>query len=195
MTQAPKQKSQWLPPASLPSPLTTVAFVLEPLHEKHTERDFRAFMSCRERLRKELQWGTWPPAGFTPEDNRVDLRRHFEEFESGFAFAYTVLSPDRQRCLGCIYIERCDEIAGAQLAFWVTDEAFDIEELLVSEVLNRIHTDWPIDRVLIPLRETNVRGIALAQKLGLKTHNCSSDSSLAEHRCFLSDSASAEQNR
>lgn len=69
--------------AALPEPLKTTRFVLEPLDERHAELDFKAFMSCRDRLRKELQWGEWPPEEFTVELNRVDHRCFLSKSESG----------------------------------------------------------------------------------------------------------------
>ena len=188
MTQAPKENTPWLPISSVPQPLVTSRFVLEPLAEKHAELDFAALMSCRRRLREELQWGEWPPEGFTLESNRVDLREHHDEFVRGVAFAYTVLSPDRAQCLGCVYLERCDEIDGAQLAFWVIDDAIDRESIIVTDVLQWIHREWPIDRVLLPLRDANVRGIALASKCGLPERGGVSQGPLSGHRCFLSAS-------
>ena len=116
----------------------------EPLDEKHAELDFEALMSCRIRLREELQWGKWPPEDFTLELNHADLRGHYDEFLRGEAFAYTVLSFDGARCLGCIYLERCVEIQGAQLAFWVIDDAIDMEAFLVPDVLQWIHTAWRV---------------------------------------------------
>jgi RimJ/RimL family protein N-acetyltransferase len=192
MTQSPKQNSPWIPLASVTKPLKTPQFVMEPLDEKHAELDFEALMSCRVRLREELQWSSWPPEDFTLEMNRADLRRHHDEFIRGEAFAYTVLRRDRARCLGCIYIERCAEIEGAQLAFWVIDDAIDIEAVLVTEVLQWVHRAWSIDRVLIPLREANTRGIALARKCGFTAWDSVKDSPLSNHRCFLSESGSGE---
>lgn len=185
MTQAPKHKSPWMPLASIPQPLATTQFVLEPLAEKHAELDFEALMSCRVRLREELQWGTWPPEDFTLALNQIDLRGHYDEFIRGEAFAYTVLSPDRLRCLGCIYLERCAEIDGAQLAFWVTDEAIALEAVLVTNVLQWIHMAWSIERVVIPLREANQRGIAMAHKYGFVARDSNSDGPLSNHHCFL----------
>jgi hypothetical protein len=187
MTQAPKQNSQWMSPDSVPQPLETVGFVLEPLNETHAELDFAALMSCRVRLREELQWGEWPPEDFTLAGNHADLRKHYGEFVRGEAFAYTVLSPDRARYLGCIYLERCDEVEGAQLAFWVIDEAIDMEAVLVTEVLQWVHTTWGIPRVLIPLREENDRGISLALQCGLVNWDNITEGPLSHHRCFLSE--------
>ena len=192
MTQVRKRESPWRPVASVPEPLETPPFVLEPLDEKHAALDFEALMSCRARLREELQWGEWPPEDFTLELNRADLRRHHDEYIRGEAFAYTVLRPDRTRCLGCIYLERCGEIEGAQLAYWVIDDAIDLEAALVSGVLQWIHSAWSIDRVLIPLRKENVRGLRLAEKCGFVPWRCVEDGPLSEHRCFLSAAVNRE---
>ena len=186
MTQAPKQNSLWIASTSVPAPLETSRFVLEPLAEEHAELDFEALMSCRARLREELQWNNWPPEGFTLALNRADLRDHYEEFLRGEAFAYTVLQPDRSRCSGCVYLERCDEFRGAQLAFWVIDDAIDLEPVLIKDVLQWVHQNWPVNRVLIPLHEENTRGIAVARKCGLKEWNGHRTGPLGGHRCFLS---------
>ena len=187
------QSSPWIPSTSVPQPLKTALFRIEPLEEKHATLDFDALMSCRARLRRELQWGKWPPEDFTLEINRAELRGHHDEFLRGEAFAYTVLSPDQAQCLGCIYLERSAEIEGAQLAFWVTDDAIDMEAALVTDVIQWIHEAWSIDRILLPLREANTRGIALAQKCGLASWDNPRNGLLSEHLCFLSESGSAEE--
>lgn len=92
MTQAPKQKSTWITITTLPEPLKTSEFLTEPLAEKHAALDFEAVMSCRARLREELQWGDWPPDKFNVDWNRTDLLGHHEEFIQRKAFAYAVLS-------------------------------------------------------------------------------------------------------
>ena len=195
VTQAPKQNSPWMSLTSVPQPLMTERFVLEPLDEHHAELDFQALMSCRARLHDELQWGGWPPEDFTLESNRADLRGHHDEFLRGEAFAYTVLCPDREQCLGCVYIERCAEINGAQLAFWVIDAAIDLEAVLVTDVVQWIHGAWRINRVVIPLRESNLRGIALVQKHGFVAWDSVSGSPLSSHRCFLSESDRSSDSR
>jgi hypothetical protein len=193
MTQAPKQSSPWIKLAAIPEPLTTTHFVLEPLAEKHAELDFEALMSCRVRLRQELQWGEWPPEEFTVEENRADLRNHHDEFIRLEAFAYTMLSPDQARCLGCIYLERCSEIDGAQFAFWVIDDAIDIEPVLVIDVLDWFHQVWSIERILIPLRKANARGLAFASNSGFAESKRETDGPLSNHVCFLSETGQGKR--
>ncbi len=188
MTHVPDKDSSWKPLASVPMPLETPQFVMEPLDAMHAELDFAALMSCRARLREELQWGDWPTEDFTLEANRADLERHHAEFIRGEAFAYTVLRHDRTRCLGCVYLEPCPEIEGAQLAFWVIDDAIDLEEVLLSDVLRWVHEDWCIPRVLVPIRDANARCIAFAQRCAWKEKLDVQNSSLSDYRCFLSES-------
>ncbi len=190
MTEA--RKPSWISLAEVPKPPRSPWFLMEPLHEKHAELDFEALMPCRIRLREELQWGNWPPEDFTLELNRADLRRHHDEFMRGEAFAYTVLRHDRSRCLGCVYLEPCAEIEGAQLAFWVVDDAIGLEAVLVAEVLEWVHRAWSMKRVLLPFREENTRGITLARKCGFRAIASANDSPLSEHRCFLSESDMGE---
>lgn len=185
MTQAPKYDSPWIPLEGVPEPLTTRFFVTEPLGERHAELDYQAVISYRDRLQRELQWGDWPPENFTLEENRADLRRHHEEFLRGEAFAYTVLSPDRTKCLGCFYVERCVEIEGAQLAFWLIDEKIDIEGLLLSRVLRWLRDDWSIQRIVLPFRDENTRGIEIAEGCGFTPLDFE-EGPLAEHRCYVS---------
>lgn len=179
--------SNWRVPRSIPYPATNGLFVLEPLGERHAERDFAALTSCRGRLRGELQWGEWPSDDFTLEENRTDLRRHQSKFENGVAFAYSVLEPDRSRVLGCIYIESCEIEADVQLAFWVIDDAIAIELELVSTVLRWLHNEWNVNRVAIPLRDANARGLKLVNSLGCRSLDRQTAGRLSGFRCFLSE--------
>ncbi len=93
----------------------------------------------------------------------ADLAEHQAEFERREAFAYSVLASSR--CIGCVYIEPWT--CGAQLAYWVTDDAIAIESDIVAGVLAWL-TLWPFDCVVVPLRPENVRGRACLQGLGLQ---------------------------
>lgn len=181
-----RRTSAWRTADSIPAPLADDLFVLQPLSEHHLELDYQALMSCRDRLRRELQWGEWPSDDFTLEENRLDLRRHQSEFEKGTAFAYSVLQPDCQRCLGCIYIEASDTDADAQLAFWVTDDALEIESTLVSRTVTWLHREWKLDRIALPIQSQNHRGISIATSLGFQSVSQESEGDCGNCQYFVS---------
>ena len=91
-----------------PEPLSTTWFRLEVLGPEHNERDFEAWMSSIEHIHATPGFGPdsegddWP----TPmklDQNLVDLEQHRREFDTGEAFAYSVLDGDD--VIGCVYID------------------------------------------------------------------------------------------
>lgn len=150
------------PGFDVPPPLQAAGWRLAPLHPDLAELDYSAFRSCRARLVSELQWNGWPGPAFTLADNVADLTMHHTEFRRNEAYAYSVLGPER--CLGCIYIEPWG--GGAQLAFWVVDDALSIEGEVVAAVLGWLG-GWPLERVIVPLHPANRRGQALLESLRL----------------------------
>lgn len=151
-----------------PAPPHTERIRIQPLEPSVVELDFAAIMGSRVRLRAELQWGKgWPRDDFTVGENRKDLASHHGEFERREAYAYTVLDRSGEVCVGCIYIESWEQ--DMRLAFWVIDDEIDtgLEAHLLAAVLRWVESDWPFDRVLVPLRAANERGIRVARSLGL----------------------------
>jgi RimJ/RimL family protein N-acetyltransferase len=164
----------WFDPSySPPTSLQTDRILLEPLAARHAELDFAALMGSREHLQRTLHWGDWPSADFTLEENRSDLEDHWKEFEAREGYAFTVLAPDRSRCLGCVYLVpagRNDRTSrGAQLAYWVIEEQLseDLDRHLLEQVLAWIEQDWLFDTVAIPLHVENERGAEIARALDL----------------------------
>lgn len=154
-----------------PPPLRTARIRLEVLGPDVVDLDYAAIMSSRARLRDELRWGKdrrWPPDDFTLNQNRVDLERHFAEYERREAYAYTVLDPTGDSCLGCIYIEPHDD--GARLAFWVIDDEIDtdLEAHLLGAVFEWFSTAWSFGVVIVSLQPANGRGVAVVESLGLE---------------------------
>ena len=163
------------PPASA----ATERLCLVPLGPAVAEYDYVAIMGSRERLRRELRWGDWPPEGFTLEDNVADLAGHLEEFERREAYAYSVLDPSKAACLGCLYLEPWDP--GAQLALWVTDaEVSTGLEVHLLQELQRWLATWPLPSVRVPVRATNPRLVATLVALG-----CPEVPGPDDHRSFL----------
>lgn len=164
-------RDPWSPDFEPPRVLATARVRLEPLAPRHAELDFAALMESREHLRRTLRWGDWPRADFTLEENRGDLERHWREFEDREGYAYTVLAPDRSRCLGCVYLVPPRDGAGrdAMLAYWVSEPALatDLDAHLLGSVLAWIERDWPFERVAIPNHPDNARGARIGAEAGL----------------------------
>ena len=154
-----------------PLALDTERLHLEPLAPRHVQLDFAALMGSREHLQNTLRWGTWPREDFTVEENGVDLQRHWAEFEAGEGYAYTVLSADRSRCLGCVYLEKPPggETNDAVLAYWVIEAelATDLDSHLLDSLLDWFQTRWPLEHVALLNHVANARGETLATAAGL----------------------------
>lgn len=156
-----------------PRELNTERMHLEPLAPEHAELDFAALMGSREHLRDTLHWGNWPSADFTLEENREDLERHWEEFETRQAYAYTVLTPDRKRCIGCIYLNPRDDEGweqSADMALWVVEDqlASELDRHLLEALLTWFESDWDFSSVRWFIHEDNQRSLLIADETGLE---------------------------
>lgn len=145
---------------------------LEVLDPIHTDLDYAAFMGSREHLRRTLEWGPWPKPDMTLEANAKDLANHRKEFDAHEAYAYTVQSTDRSRCVGCIYLDPVEGQPHAmQFYFWVIEPELstDLDSHLLISVLGWIERAWPgVDEVIVPLRPKNERGQEIARNAGLE---------------------------
>lgn len=150
----------WKASFTPPSMLDTERFHLERLGPEHTDSDFDAFMGCRERLARTLQWGGWPRADMTRERNRADLTRHAREFDERTAYTYTVQDAARTRCVGCVYLDPPNaepKERRAELQLWVVDAEHERggEAALLDAVIAWIERDWPIDEVWVRVGAEN----------------------------------------
>jgi hypothetical protein len=139
----------------VPASLETDLFRLRMLSVDDVEKDYEAVVESRELLHT-MFGGPWPRPGFTLEENLADLKRHQQEFLSRKAFAYTVVSLDETRVLGCVYI-RPPRTTGSDAAviMWVRQSEHDkeLDEILFKEVKNWISSDWPFKKADYPGRE------------------------------------------
>jgi RimJ/RimL family protein N-acetyltransferase len=119
----------------------------------------------------------------TVEQNRRDLERHWDEFETHKGYAYTVLRPDGSKCLGCVYISPVkDNPDAAELAYWVIESelATDFDKHLLATLLDWFRATWPLDSVVLSHHQDNKRGIAIAEAQGLTR----SDRADEDHAAF-----------
>ena len=129
-----------------PPPIQTEQFRLELLGPKHNESDYAAWTSSIDFIRALPGWATstWPTP-MTLEDNLGDLTGHLERSTSGRDFAYTVLMPDRDEVIGCVYFTptkppRDDAVA---VLSWVTSEHADLDAPLYEAVSRWLADAWP----------------------------------------------------
>ena len=90
----------------IPENLETNRIKIRMLKVSDVVKDYDAVMSSVEHLQNTKPFGPdqkWP-IGLTFEQNLIDLGWHQKEFQKSTSFAYTVVSPDETKCLGCLYI-------------------------------------------------------------------------------------------
>ena len=140
----------------IPLILETEKFRLRMLSVDDVEKDYEAVIESRDLLHK-MFGGPSPREGFTVEENLKDLQRHQQEFLNRERFAYTVVSLDESKVLGCLYInppeERTDNKPYAMM--WVRQTEYDkgLDDILFQTVKKWIKDDWPFDEMIFPKRE------------------------------------------
>jgi len=138
----------------IPTLLETDHFRLRMLSVNDVDKDYDAVIESRELLHN-MFGGPWPRLGFTLEENLSDLERHQQEFLDRKAFAYTVVSLDETRILGCLYINP-PKITGsdAVVVMWVRQTEYDkgLDEILFHTVRDWLNVAWPFNKVHYPDR-------------------------------------------
>ena len=132
----------------VPALLETERFRLRMLSVNDVEKDYQAVIESAELLHS--MGSTWPREGFTIAENLADLERHQQEFLDRKAFAYTVVSLDESRVLGCVYINPTTQEDYDALAYmWVRQSEYDkgLDPLLFQTVKAWLQTSWPFSAV------------------------------------------------
>ncbi|MCU1362030.1 MAG: hypothetical protein JWN99_3319 [Ilumatobacteraceae bacterium] len=121
-------------------------FRLEPLGPEHNERDHVAWMSSIDHIHAtpgfepghiegDDQW----PFAMTLERNLEDLEMHAAEFAAAEAYAYSVIEPQTDDVIGCVYIDpdrqaHGDGAACAVVKSWVRADRADLDRPLAASV-------------------------------------------------------------
>ena len=145
----------FVPPSFVvPDGLEIDQFSLRMLTAEDVEKDYEAVVESRELL-QSLFGGEWPREGFTLEENLRDLERHERDFELRQGFTFTVVSPDEERVLGCVYIYPAESSGVAQVHLWVRQSEHEngLDEVLFQTVRSWVSEEWPFARVTYPGRE------------------------------------------
>lgn len=133
-----------------PTPLETSSFRLALLGPEHNASDYEAWTQSMGFIRSLPGWAesSWP-APMTLEENLGDCVSHLERSSSGSDFAYTVLLPDRDEVIGCVYLmpTRPARAGAVHVRSWVTAEHPDLDQPLYEAVTRWLAEAWPWSEV------------------------------------------------
>jgi hypothetical protein len=182
-------KPHFYPPwAAVPERLQDPEFVLRPLRVEDAELDYAAVMESKELLRC---WGggSWPVDDFTVADNVEDLKVHEREHRAVEAYTFTMMNPEENECLGCVYftplielLERGvnlgpNDLAGVDdfetvVRFWVRSSRLDerLDEKLLDRLLSWLREVWAFDKVYFRANDQDKRQIQLLAGARLQPH-------------------------
>jgi len=141
--------------ATAPSGFETPDFRVRMLTVNDVVKDYDAVMTSISHLRGVFGPGsTWPSPDLTLEQDLIDLGWHQKEFQLGNAFAYTVMSPDETRCLGCVYVDPSEKAGyDAKVTLWVRQsDAGSLDEVLFAEIKNWLADAWWFSAIAFPGR-------------------------------------------
>jgi hypothetical protein len=170
-------------PAELPVPAGTATgrLLLEPLRPELVVLDYEAVIESREQLRL-WSGSSWPADDFSLSDNLRDLEWHWREHQELSAFTYSVLEPEREKCLGCVYMRPVAELladnhdllqAAADetlIRFWICSSLLEgeLERHLLSTLVNWLDESWDFSRVLFETRASNLRQVQLLETFPMR---------------------------
>lgn len=149
--------SQWpFVPADfkVPATLEKSTYRLRMLTVNDVVKDYDAVMSSETHIQEFGRPGMTWPTGLTFEEDLIDLGWHQKEFMNRTSFAYTVVSSDESRVIGCVYINPTrKQGADAAVFLWTRPpEQLDFldEARLRSDVRAWLKREWPFENPIFP---------------------------------------------
>ncbi|MCM0612953.1 hypothetical protein KFJ24_10770 [Marinobacter sediminum] len=129
--------------------------LLVPAAPEWVELDYAAVIESRSKLKHIFgPRDDWPPDDLDADMDEADLAWHAREFSSRSSFAYHLLSHDRQRCLGCLYLyPTASRNHDAEAYLWThIGLTASQANLIEDEVIGWVSRDWPFRSVAWPGR-------------------------------------------
>jgi hypothetical protein len=88
------------------------------------------------------------PYEMSPEENLRDLEGHARDFADRTGFTYTVLEPDGDDVIGCVYTYPAqDDVHDARVRSWVRASRADLDLPLRRAVADWLASAWPFASV------------------------------------------------
>ncbi len=143
------------PDFAVPQQLETADLRLRMLTINDVVKDYDAVMSSAEQL-KTISPGPGWPDGLTLEQNLIDLGWHQKEFQLRNSFAYTVVTLDESKVIGCVYIDPTAKRGyDAEVYLWARESALGspADTRLFEIVEAWLAAEWPFENVAFPGRE------------------------------------------
>jgi hypothetical protein len=141
---------------TVPEKLDCGSYHLRMLSIDDVAKDFEAVVASRDRLIGLLDPGSSWPDGLTLNEDLIDLAWHQREFTLRHSFAYTVMSADETRCLGCTYIFPSNAAGyDAVVYYWVRTgvDAQTRDDALGVQVRQWLAVSWPFKSIAFPGRD------------------------------------------
>jgi hypothetical protein len=141
----------------IPARLETEEFRLRMLTVNDVVKDYDAVISSVDYLRDVWPDSGWPD-GLTLEQNLIDLGWHQGEFQNRSSFAYTVVTLDESRVVGCVYINPTRKRGyDAEVYLWAREAPIGSppDARLLEAVEAWLSTDWPFENAAFPGRNVD----------------------------------------
>ena len=123
---------------------------LEPLGPEHNERDYAAWTSSMEHIRRSPGFaeGNWPHE-MSLDENRSDLERHARDFVDRTGFTFTVLDASDD-VIGCVYVYPArDGVHDAKVLSWVRESEAALDDSFRRAIADWLTSEaWPFERPL-----------------------------------------------
>ena len=140
---------------AVPDGLETSEFRLRMLTLNDVIKDYDAVMSSAEHLKTVWPDSGWPE-GLTVEQNLIDLGWHQKEFQNRSSFAYTMVTLDESKVIGCVYIyPTLARGYDSEVYLWVRASELQsgLDVRLFDTVRHWLTKDWSIKNPAFPGRE------------------------------------------
>ena len=138
----------------VPVTLETNEYRLRMLSINDVDMDYEAVMSSVNHLSQVWPDSNWPES-LTLEQNLIDLAWHQKEFQRRTSFAYTMVTTDEKKVIGCVYFYPTSKSGyDAEVFMWVRESELitGLDSRLFETVRIWLKDDWPFENPAFPGR-------------------------------------------